>query len=228
MIPIYTSKNIKHKVQLISLSFDNAVNTAILMNSVSKHILNKEFSYSDIKCGIGIDYGKMLVTKTGFIKQNVENTSYKSLVWLGRPVNIASKLTDLANKTTTNIKTTLTPTINEGILYPLTDKWHWSEYSQTEFLEERIIETNSGVLKHKNKYFETYFLSTKTDKSETSTTTEPILITSEVYNGFKNECPDDASITKDMWEVKNKISVPGYSEVIYGGDIIFTSFENQN
>src|SRR5215208_4622598 len=39
--------------------FTNAVDTAIIMNSVSKYLLDKNFSHDEIKCGIGIDYGKM-------------------------------------------------------------------------------------------------------------------------------------------------------------------------
>jgi adenylate cyclase len=80
------------------LCFRNAVKTAIGMYSVVEYVLNKHFSYSDVQCGIGIDYGKMLIAKTGVIKHREENQENKALVWLGRPANIASKLTDLANK----------------------------------------------------------------------------------------------------------------------------------
>ena len=71
--------------------FKNAVETAVLMNTVCTKILNKKFSkYTDIQCGIGIDYGLMLITKTGVIKQGTEKDFYRSLVWLGRPANVAS------------------------------------------------------------------------------------------------------------------------------------------
>lgn len=75
-----------------------AVETAILMNSVVKMVLNKLFLKNSIKCGIGIDYGEMLVTKTGVIRYGSESSSYKSLVWLGRAANVASKLADTADK----------------------------------------------------------------------------------------------------------------------------------
>ena len=39
-----------------------------------------------------------MITKTGSIKQGLENPEYKSLVWVGKPVNRASKLADYANK----------------------------------------------------------------------------------------------------------------------------------
>lgn len=75
-----------------------AWNTAGLLNTVSKYILDKQFTGSEIKCGIGIDYGEMLVIKTGLAKQGTEKENYRSLVWLGKPANIASKLADIANK----------------------------------------------------------------------------------------------------------------------------------
>ena len=76
----------------------NAVRTAILMNTVIQYVLNPNFTPAEFRCGIGIDHGAMLITKAGIVKQGSENTEYKSLVWLGRPANVASKLTDEANK----------------------------------------------------------------------------------------------------------------------------------
>lgn len=82
-----------------STAFTDAVNAAILMNTVCKGVLNKHFKPNEVTCGIGIDYGRMVVTKTGVRRHGYERHNYRSLVWLGRPANIASKLTDLANKT---------------------------------------------------------------------------------------------------------------------------------
>jgi adenylate cyclase len=78
--------------------FVNAVETAQSMNSVARHVINKHFNANEISCGIGIDYGRMLVTKTGFRRHGHEQQNYRNLVWLGRPANVASKLTDLAGK----------------------------------------------------------------------------------------------------------------------------------
>jgi class 3 adenylate cyclase len=61
--------------------FSSAYKTALLLNSVVSKLLNKNFTKNDIKTGIGIDYGKMLITKAGIIKSGFENTNYKSLVW---------------------------------------------------------------------------------------------------------------------------------------------------
>jgi adenylate cyclase len=78
--------------------FENAVNCAIAMNTISEHIINKHFKANEVKFGIGVDYGKMLATKTGIRRHGEEQGNYRNLVWLGRPANVASKLTDVANK----------------------------------------------------------------------------------------------------------------------------------
>ena len=77
---------------------ETAVLTALLMHRVIERLLNPYFTQDEVRCGIGIDYGQMLIAKAGMIKKGDENPEYKSLVWLGRPANVASKLTDEANK----------------------------------------------------------------------------------------------------------------------------------
>lgn len=76
----------------------NAVDCAITMNAVGKHVINKYFKANEVTFGIGIDCGKMLATKTGIRRHGYEQANYRNLVWLGRPANVASKLTDLAAK----------------------------------------------------------------------------------------------------------------------------------
>ncbi|WP_211277023.1 adenylate/guanylate cyclase domain-containing protein, partial [Tamilnaduibacter salinus] len=49
--------------------FENAIDTAVLMNSVCNNILNKRISSFEFRTGIGIDYGKMLITKSGAIRK---------------------------------------------------------------------------------------------------------------------------------------------------------------
>jgi hypothetical protein len=68
------------------------------MNTVCKYIINERFKANEVTCGIGIDHGNMLATKTGIRRHGFEQPNYRNLVWLGRPANTASKLTDLANK----------------------------------------------------------------------------------------------------------------------------------
>ncbi|WP_375780479.1 adenylate/guanylate cyclase domain-containing protein [Bradyrhizobium sp. ma5] len=78
--------------------FESAVDCAVAMNTVCRHIINEHFKPNDVRFGIGIDYGRMLATKTGIRRHGVEQPNYQNLVWLGRPANVASKLTDVANK----------------------------------------------------------------------------------------------------------------------------------
>lgn len=79
------------------LCFIRSYMCAILLCDIGRKI-NASLKGSEFHWGIGIDYGKMLVTKAGIKKQGKENPHYKSLVWLGPTANIASKLTDAAGK----------------------------------------------------------------------------------------------------------------------------------
>jgi adenylate cyclase len=196
--------------------FTKAVNTAILMNSVSKYLLNEHFVHDDIKFGIGLDYGKMLASKAGIIKRGTENTAYKSIVWLGRPANIASKLTDRANRTTSTVK----PTVTEGHYYRSLEEWGWYEVDTPDFLD-KLEKTYSPVLRHPDKNFASFFRSSRS----TSQTSKPILMSKPVFQGYKEANPEVASISNGWWKPQS-LYVPGYSDQIYGGDVHFTVFKD--
>ncbi len=195
--------------------FTNAVNTAILMNTISQKIINKRFKNNAFTCGIGIDYGRMMVTKCGTIKQGNENANYKSLVWLGKPANIASKLTDAANKSSTSYTI---KGIQVGLHYPLTNKWNWSFKTPKEFVDNLKI-TYLPTLEYNDEYFKSCLASSETYSNWDST--PPILITESVYNGFKKANPEDTSIKENMWKTKSR-KIPDYSGKLYGGSITFT------
>lgn len=195
-------------------AFTDAVNTAILMNSVVKFVLNKHFNRNDVSCGIGIDYGRMLATKTGVRRHGVEQQNYRSLVWLGRPANVASKLTDLANKTTHHSR----DVVREGLYYPSINEWGWSNLSLKDFLG-RLKETYTRMLRHENEYFSTFFLT----EEAWATSTPPILMTQPVYDGFRKAAPDDQSVKNGWWKSK-AVTVPGYTGRVYGGDVHFNAF----
>lgn len=78
--------------------YTKALTCAVLMNTVITKILAKHVALDDFKVGIGIDFGQMLVLKTGIRKKHEEQSEYKNLVWVGDAANIASKLTDAATK----------------------------------------------------------------------------------------------------------------------------------
>jgi class 3 adenylate cyclase len=196
--------------------FTKAVDTAILMNSVCKHILNKRIKSFEFSAGIGIDYGKMLITKSGAIRQGDEKEFYRSLVWLGKPANTASRLTDLANKTEKHS----IPAIHQGNYYPYINDWHWQSKPYEQFIDD-LEETSSRMLRHKDEYFYTFFKTTICHSESHS----PILMTKAVYDGYKSANPNADSI-KNGWLSKKSINVRDYSGDIYGGDVIKTAVEN--
>src|SRR5690606_3839487 len=78
--------------------YKNAVDCAITINHVCNEVLNKKFKEVDFKCGIGVDYGELKVIKVGTPKKGEEAFENRGLVWTGYPANLASRLTDIANK----------------------------------------------------------------------------------------------------------------------------------
>ncbi|MCK9421455.1 MAG: adenylate/guanylate cyclase domain-containing protein [Bacteroidales bacterium] len=78
--------------------FAKAINCAAMMYTVATKILSQYVALLDFKVGIGIDFGEMLVLKTGIRKKHEEQSEYKKLVWIGDSANTASKLCDFTNK----------------------------------------------------------------------------------------------------------------------------------
>lgn len=196
--------------------FAKAVNCAILMNSAAKYVINKHFTSNEVQCGIGIDTGKMLVTKTGFRRRGVEQHNYKNLVWLGRPANVASKLTDIANKPGESIAV---DTMEVAYGRNFFGDWKWFKEYPINFVKN--LDTSGGVITHKNPNFLSFIHSV--DYLTTRETTKPILMTAPVYNGFKAARPDDQCI-EGGWFKKVAVEVPGYKGDVYGGDVHFTTF----
>lgn len=86
---------------------DSAVNKAINASrslqtvidySLNKHLINN-VNGKVIECGIGIDYGKVLVTQVGMYGlENDENRENEvECVWVGNTTNYASKYSDIAS-----------------------------------------------------------------------------------------------------------------------------------
>jgi class 3 adenylate cyclase len=78
--------------------FNDAIHCATMMNTVATRIIKRHSGIMNFKVGIGIDFGEMLVLKTGIPKKYQEQSEYKGLVWVGNAANFASKLTDAAGK----------------------------------------------------------------------------------------------------------------------------------
>lgn len=233
-----------------STAFTDAVDAATLMNSVCQDELNKHFKQDDVTCEIGIDYGRMLATKTGLRRHGRERHNYRSLVWLGRPANIASKLTDLANKTTHHSRDIVRearvapPSLGLGNLFgafapggataatgigslgnalgafgldqTLGGGWIWEDVELKEFVDRLTYDPATSTITHRDPSVRSFYLTTK----ERTTSTQPILMTKAVYEGFRKANPQRNSVQRGWWKPVS-LFVPGYSGGIFGGNLIF-------
>lgn len=88
---------------IINSGVDKAVYCARTMQTVLDYSLNKHIykniNKKTIECGIGVSYGKVLVTQVGMrgTEQNEDKEDEKDVVWVGKITNYASKYSDLAN-----------------------------------------------------------------------------------------------------------------------------------
>lgn len=199
--------------------FVNAVNTAISMNSVAKYVINKHFKANEVTCGIGIAHGSMLATKTGLIRRGQEQANYRNLVWLGRPANVASKLTDIANKPSAIGWREMVHVGRDG-----GGSNDWRSESIETFLgsidQVSYLYPRQWVVKDP-----TIFSFFATEQAITTRPrTPPVLMTQTVYDGYKAARPDAPSIVNRWWN-KIAVEVPGNREAIYGGDVFWLEFK---
>lgn len=196
--------------------FTNAVDCAISCNQACHNIIDKELGFDSFKFGIGIDYGKMTVIKVGIPKSGKERSDYKGLVWIGKPANIASKLTDIANKTIMNKKVKLKiakPTfmLSMGFNSP---PHRDCIVSVEDFMKNVSIDDVLKVMQYEgNRVLEYKFL-------EQETSYPPILMTQAVFEEFKKLNPERTSIRKNLWS-KQDVVLKQYDKDVYGGDVIW-------
>ena len=88
---------------IVEKAVDKAINTARSLQTVIDYSLNKylksKVNGKIIECGIGIDYGKVLVTQVGMygVEQDENKENEVDCVWVGNTTNHASKYSDLAS-----------------------------------------------------------------------------------------------------------------------------------
>src|SRR5204863_2827258 len=111
--------------------------------------------------------------------------SYRSLVWLGRSANIASKLTDHANKPEVAFDLTKLKVgydyLGNGML-TYVDEW------PHEFVQQFVRTSNPALTSHKNPAYRSFY--TVNERSVRSEETPPILMTKKVFDGFRSSRPD--------------------------------------
>lgn len=82
---------------------DKAISAAKSLQTVIDYSLNKylksKVNGKIIECGVGIDYGKVLVTQVGMygVEQDENKENEVDCVWVGNTTNHASKYSDLAS-----------------------------------------------------------------------------------------------------------------------------------
>lgn len=211
--------------------FTNAIDCAISINHIAKFIINKQFAGVDFKCGIGIDYGDLRVIKVGIQRHGTEKGENKGLVWVGYPANIASRLTDVANKSIEEVyyEVVRNP-INPKAIKPLfnyTTLFGSSTYdpnapyylSTTETVEMTTEEFANSISSYKDGALYMSGGNFIKFSKKTKTTSYPaIMMTNDVYIGFKGVNPNRNDVINNYWkEQKHKIN--NVSSKVFGGDL---------
>lgn len=175
--------------------FINAVHCAVTINHICNYLLPKKFPKVDFKCGIGIDYGRLRVIKVGVQKQGDEKEENKGLVWVGYPANIASRLTDVANKQIdeTYFEVQKRKVVFNRILGRFIDSTEKVEFSAREFAEQ--IDSSDGKTVWINDFDNIQGFTQK----KKNLNVMPILVSEALFNGYKLENPDCNSFKNDFW-----------------------------
>jgi len=212
--------------------FQNALNAAVSIYTVATEIIDKQFTGLSFKCGIGIDYGEMTIIKAGLPKREPERTNYKNLIWIGKPANIASKLTDVAHKT---IKKTFFKVSYNGynffgihfpvfniqglpIASPASQSIYNSsisvdEIDELEFVKNITWDKSLGFSYAKGKFI-------SFEKIERDYVEAPILFSEAVYSGFVSAYPNDPTIKQGFWR-KQQVALKDYTGQVYGGTVFW-------
>ena len=91
------------KGKIVDSASDKAINAARSLLTVIDYSLNKYLKSNVngkiIECGIGIDYGKVLVTQVGMygLENDDDRENEVDCVWVGNTTNYASKYSDIAS-----------------------------------------------------------------------------------------------------------------------------------
>jgi adenylate cyclase len=200
--------------------FSNAIDTAVLINSVCTYVINQHFTHSQVTFGIGIDYGRMLATKTGVRRHGSAQQSYRSLVWLGRPANVASKLTDNANKPEEPYEM---PKVRVAFNYG-TGSLTYETVAAWDFVQDFAPRNPvTGTIPHKNPAFHSFEV--VKEKIILRPKTPAILMSKRVYDGYKNERPLAEEIVNN-WYKRVPHTFDDVPDAVYGGNVSYNIFRS--
>mgnify|MGYP001036444040 CR=1 FL=1 len=213
--------------------FTNAVDCAISINHISKYIITKQFPGVDFKCGIGIDYGELRIIKVGIQRNGNESGENKGLVWAGYPANIASRLTDNANKKIEeNYYEVVMNPINPRAIRPaypslipfLGGQSTYDEkaplyLSTTKTVEMSVEEFAGKVSQYSDgKLFMGGGNLIRFERKIRHNTFSPILLTEAVFEGFKKANLTRDDIIKGYW-YEQKHQIKNVNCKVYGADV---------
>jgi adenylate cyclase len=221
--------------------FENAVDTAIAINTASSKIIAKHCDGITFSCGIGIDYGQKLVVKAGIPKHDPERSNYKNLIWISDSANIASKLTDIANKEIVQkmFRVTYNP-INwmrfsglSGLLarfggsrlQPNVREPLYFSHQETKEITAEDFADKISMLDSGSYYFSDGDLKQFT-KFEKKVKAAPILITEKVFEEYRKLNPQREAISKGWWSTQN-VTIKEYTGKVYGANLVFQSTIDQ-
>lgn len=215
--------------------FTNAVECAITINHVSSRILNLKFTNVDFKCGIGIDYGTLKILKVGIQRNGTEGPENKGLVWAGYPANIASRLTDMANKTISEDyylveRHPINPRAIKPLYTPLYGAYFGLEntydprapfyLTTTEVVEMTESEFAKSFVpyNHTKDYFTSGGKMITFQRKTRTTTFSPILATEAVYKGLIKE-GHRKDLTNTSYWTEQKKEIRNVEGKVFGVDL---------
>ena len=187
--------------------FRNSVECAVSINHVCGYIDSKLPYNISFRCGIGVDYGLMRVIKVGVERHGDENSEHKRLVWVGEAANIASRLTDTANKTL------------EYAFYDVS----YNQYSLglNSFVQRHIRLTPEELLSKIDSHgLSLGLLNPQISKQTEKETIPAILLTERVYTGYSAACPHVNDVTDHMWNMVTH-PIDDVTGAVYGASLVW-------
>lgn len=212
--------------------FKNAIDCAITINHVSSKVINNLFHSIDFKCGIGIDYGELKVIKVGVQMRGHEGTENKSLVWVGYPANIASRLTDVASKIINKklyqvnfrlrhpLSTYLLPNVSHTKAFPglfgqnLNINSSRTVTLSPEEFADNIYQDSNGNISFKKGELISFKQILGIQKYPS------ILITESVYKGLHSDSPNHTCVTNSFFKEQSH-NIKNVRGKIYGANVIW-------
>lgn len=230
----HTRNIIGDRVMVVFPSKDcyvNAVNCALSINHIADKIINKKFAV-DFKCGIGVDYGELRVIKVGIQRNGNENGENKGLVWVGYPANLASRLTDAANKSFEEeyfqVKRhpinprAIKPLFPLSTIFGTTSNYdpHAPFYlNTTETVNMTVAEFANSIAQYDDgRLFSGSGKNIKFEKKKKTYKYPAILLSESVFKGYKNAKPKANDILNNWWKEQNH-QIDNVKGKVYGSNL---------